>query len=163
MQQRELDVVQREISVLLKEKQVEESLGKKGKKKKRDSNIISRPRTFEHIVSVKPRDGGLQVSKKEITNSLLPISKIPFVASDNLDEPPVNLEHSKGLFGRLKKVFLLSDTDSIWCQNLVIFGVFGVEAFKHEKNIWWFYMLIFRHAYFVMKKKRSNKNLNFKF
>jgi len=63
LQQRELDVVQREISVLLKEKQVEESLSRQKKKKKRDSGLISRPKTFEHIVSVrtKPHDGALQV------------------------------------------------------------------------------------------------------
>ena len=97
-------MVQREISVLLKEKQVEESLGKKGKKKKREGNVISRPKTFEHIVSVKPRDGGLQVGHTKV-NSLLPISKIPF-ANEEAEAENMSSAH-KGIFGRFKKVPLI--------------------------------------------------------
>ena len=84
--------------------------GKKKKNKKRDNNIISMPRTFEHIVSVKPRDGGLQV-KKEKVNSLMPISKVPFVNEndENGHSSPTQYSeiHSKGLFGRLKKVKII--------------------------------------------------------
>jgi len=60
-----MDVVQREIKLLLKEKEIDHR-SSQSKEKKKDKHrklgpIISRPRTFEHIVSVKPRDGGLQV------------------------------------------------------------------------------------------------------
>jgi len=65
LEQREMDVVQREIILLLKEKEIDQR-SSQPKEKKKDKHrklgpIISRPRTFEHIVSVKPRDGGLQV------------------------------------------------------------------------------------------------------
>ncbi|CAG5094320.1 Oidioi.mRNA.OKI2018_I69.XSR.g13450.t1.cds [Oikopleura dioica] len=78
LEQREMDVVQREIMLLLKEKEIDQRSAQ-SKEKKKDKHrklgpIISRPRTFEHIVSVKPRDGGLQASQ----NSLCPISREPF-------------------------------------------------------------------------------------
>ena len=60
-----MDVVQREIILLLKEKEIDQR-SSQSREKKKDKHrklgpIISRPRTFEHIVSVKTREGGLQV------------------------------------------------------------------------------------------------------
>lgn len=66
LEQREMEIVQRELMLLWKEKEIEakDQMTKTTKKRPKSGKllpIISRPRTFEHIVSVKPRDGGLQV------------------------------------------------------------------------------------------------------
>ena len=123
MQQRELDVVQREISVLLKEQTLESQIGhnkkKKGKKEldctrflwsgfdhKRGCVIsnekadrISSPRNLEHLVAVMNGTSGLKVSKDK-ENSILPVSNRPFVASDSDD---FHSETRSKFFGRFRK------------------------------------------------------------
>ena len=99
LQQRELDVVQREISVLLKEQTLDSHHQKTKKKKKSKTDKIGSPRNFEHFVAVRRGDGGLKVSSKE--NSILPISNRPFVNSDS--EPDTVHSSNKGIFRRFRK------------------------------------------------------------
>ena len=104
LQQRELDVVQREISVLLKEQTLESHHQKGKKKKKSKGDKIGSPRNFEHFVAVRRGDGGLKVSsRKVIENSILPISNRPFVGHNSDSEPETSNSSNKGLFRRFRK------------------------------------------------------------
>ena len=108
-----MDVVQREIILLLKEKEIDQR-SSQPKEKKKDKHrklgpIISRPRTFEHIVSVKPRDGGLQVCFFTF-NSKIAKSKSTRLLSSNLFFPFL----IKILSGVSK--FALSDLSGAFCR-----------------------------------------------
>ena len=125
LQQRELDVVQREISVLLKEQTLESHHQKGKKKKKSKGDKIGSPRNFEHFVAVRRGDGGLKVSsRKVIENSILPISNRPFVGHNSDSEPETSNSSNKGLF-YTRSVEFFCPQNSIWSDPYYILLLFS--------------------------------------
>ena len=126
-----MDVVQREIILLLKEKEIDQR-SSQSKEKKKDKHrklgpIISRPRTFEHIVSVKTREGGLQVclftsnfSKLKKINLLdywEAIYFLPFLIKILSGVSKFTLSHLSGAFCRYGELNTIRGGLSAWARR----------------------------------------------